>query len=158
MKLTDLIGRKAIVASLKSADKKGIVTELVTAMRKAYPDDKLSISEIVGAIMEREDKVGSTGLHGGVAIPHAKLDGLKDTRGAFGRSSRPVDFRAVDGEPSFLFFLVVSPPAKNEQYLEALKKLSTAIRSSHFCKFLKAAKTSKDIEDILREAEETAKV
>ncbi|MBI2932687.1 MAG: PTS sugar transporter subunit IIA, partial [Planctomycetes bacterium] len=105
------------------------------------------------AIMAREE-VGSTGIHGGVAIPHAHFKSVKDIRGAFGRSAHPVDFRAVDGEATYLFFLVVAPPSKNEAYLQALNKISTAIRGAHFIKFLRAAKTAKEIEETLREAEE----
>jgi len=158
MKLTDFISRKAILASLKSADKRGVIIELVAALKKAYPDEKIAPAELINGVMEREESVGSTGLHGGVAIPHAKIGALKELRGAFGRSHRPVDFRAVDGEPSYLFFLVVSPPAKGEAYLEALKTISLAIKTTHFCKFLRAAKNAREIEGILREVEEGAKV
>lgn len=158
MKLTDIISKKAIIPALKATDKKGVVAELAAIMKKAYPDDKLNAADIVAAIMEREEKVGSTGLHGGVAIPHARLSSVKEIRGAFGRAAKPVDFRAVDGEPSYLFFLIVSPPAKSEAYLEALKRLTLAIKSPHFCKFLRQAKSAKEIEETLKEVEETAKV
>ncbi len=157
MKLTDVIGKKAIVPALKAKDKKGVVAELVAAMKKAYPDERFSVADLTDAILERE-VVGSTGLHGGVAIPHAHFSGMKDLRGAFGRSTHPVDFKSVDGEPTHLFFLLAAPESKKQGYLEALKIVSTAIKGTHFCKFLRAAKTAKDIEDVLRETEEIARV
>ncbi len=157
MKLTDIIAKKAIVHSIRAKDKRGVVAELAAAMKKAYPDEKLTPQELVDAIMAREE-LGSTGLHGGVAIPHAHLKQMKDVRGAFGRCAHPVDFRAVDGGPTHLVFLIVAPPSRNEAYLQALHKISAAIKGSHFCKFLRAAKTSKEIEDVLKESEETAKV
>lgn len=157
MKLTDFISTKAIVPSIKARDKKGVVAELVGAMKKAYADDKFSAAELTDAILERE-VVGSTGLHGGVAIPHAHLKAMKEVRGAFGRSAQPIDFRAMDGEPTYLFFLIAAPPAKNDDYLQALRVVSAAMRGSHFCKFLRAAKTARDIVDVLRESEEAARV
>lgn len=154
MRLTDIISRKAIVPTLKAKDKKGIIAELVAAMKKAYADERLNANELLEAIISREE-TGSTGLHGGVAIPHSHYKNLHAVRGAFGRSNQPIDFRAVDGEPTYLFFAVVAPPSKNDEYLSVLRTISTAIRGSHFCKFLRAAKTVKEIEDVLRETEET---
>jgi len=158
MKLTDFIAKKAIVPELKSGDKKGIITELVTAMKKAHPTDRIAAPDLVEAILHRETKVGSTGLGGGVAIPHAHVDSLKGLVGAFGRSSRPVEFSAIDGQPVHLFFVIVSPQAKKAEYIDALKVTSNAIRTANFCKFLRAARSAKEIEEIFREIEEVASV
>jgi mannitol/fructose-specific phosphotransferase system IIA component (Ntr-type) len=157
MKLTDIISKKAIIPSLKAKDKNGVVAELAAVMKKAYGDEKIVPADLARAILDREE-VGSTGIHGGVAIPHAHVKALKEVRGAFGRAAHPVDFKSVDGEPTFLFFMIAAPQARNEQYLQALHRISAAIKGSHFCKFLRAAKTVKEIEDVLREAEEPAKV
>jgi mannitol/fructose-specific phosphotransferase system IIA component (Ntr-type) len=158
MKLTDFIAKKAIVPDLKSTDKKGIITELVAAMKKAHPTDRIAGADLVDAILHRETKVGSTGLGGGVAIPHAHFETLKTLVGAFGRSTRPVDFSAIDGQPVHLFFVIASPQAKKTEYIEALKVTSAAIRTANFCKFLRAARTAKEIEEIFREIEEVASV
>jgi PTS system nitrogen regulatory IIA component len=99
MKLTDFIAKKAIVADLKAADKKGIVTELVAAMRKAYPSDRIPATELIEAILHREAKSGSTGLGGGVAIPHAHVDSLKNLVGVQA-STKPIGFSAIDAQPS----------------------------------------------------------
>lgn len=157
MKLTEFISRKAVVLNLKSKDKRGAITELVQAARKSCEGEKFGVAEIVDALMQRE-KVGSTGVGGGVGIPHAKLDGIKGVIGAFGRSSQGLDFNAIDGEAVHILFLILSPNSKNDEYLKALQKVMTAIKKTNFIKFLKSAKTAKDVDDIFREVEEVAPV
>ena len=155
MKLTEFISKKAIIPVLKSGDKKGAIQELVQAARKAYEGEKFVVSEIVDAIVQRE-KIGSTGIGSGVGIPHAKLNGIKNVIGAFGRAATPIDFSSVDGQPVTAIFLIIAPPTKNEAYLKALQKVMAALRRPNFTKFLKDAKTTKDIEDLFREVEEVA--
>ena len=158
MKLMDFIAKKAIVAELKATDKKGVIAEIVAAMKKAYPSDRIPAADLVEAILHRETKVGSTGLGGGVAIPHAHVDGLRSLVGAFGRTSKPIEFGAIDGLPVHLFFVIASPPAKKTEYIDALKVTSSAIRTANFCRFLKGARTNREIEEIFREIEEVAEV
>lgn len=157
MKITEFISKKAIVHNLKARDKKGALTEMVQVMRKAYEGEKFSVADIVDGVLQRE-KLGSTGLGGGVAVPHAKLDGIKGVIGAFGRSLKGLDFSAIDGEAVHLVFLILSPPAKNEAYLQALQKVMTGIKQPNAIKFLMSAKSARDIEDIFREIEEAAPV
>jgi len=155
VKLTEIISKKAIIPVLKATDKKGAIQELVQAARKAYEGEKFVVTSIVDAIVQRE-KIGSTGIGGGVGVPHAKLEGIKNVIGAFGRSAVPLDFNAVDGQPVSLIFLIIAPPSKNEQYLKALQKVMSAIKKPNVVRFLKGAKTGRDIEEIFREVEEVA--
>jgi len=155
VKLTEFIPKKAILPVLKAKDKKGAIQELVQAARKAFDNERFVVADIVDAIVQRE-KIGSTGIGGGVGVPHAKLDGIKNVIGAFGRVAPPIDFSAVDGEPVSLIFLILSPPAKGEAYLKALQKIMTALKRPNFVKFLKGAKTNGDIVEIFREIEEVA--
>jgi len=157
VKLTDFLPRKAIIPSLKAKDKKGAIHELVQAARKANESEKFVVPDIVDAIVARE-KIGTTGVGGGVGIPHAKLDGVKGVIGAFGRSESGMDFSAVDGEQVYVLFLILAPPTKGEAYQQALQKIIGALRRPNFVRFLKAAKSAKDIEDIFREVEEVASV
>ena len=157
MKLTDFIPRKGIAPTLKGKDKRGVIQELVQTIKKAYAPHKFNTTEIVNAIMERE-KLGSTGLGGGVAVPHAKLSNIKTVHGALGRCPKGIDFNAVDGEPVSLVFLILSPSDKPDSYLQALQKTMQAIKRPNFCKFLRNAKTVRDIEDIFKEVEEPARV
>ena len=155
MKLTDFISKKAIIPNLKATDKKGVIQELVQAARKGAEGERFVVSDIVDAIVARE-KIGTTGIGGGVGIPHAKIEGVKNVIGAFGRAAVPLDFNAVDREPVNLFFLIIAPPSKNDAYLQALGKVMAALKKPNFVKFLRSAKTSKDIEEIFREVEEVA--
>ncbi|MBI3855715.1 MAG: PTS sugar transporter subunit IIA [Planctomycetes bacterium] len=155
MKLTEFISKKAIIPALKATDKKGAIQELVQAARKAYDGERFVVADIVDAIVQRE-KIGSTGIGGGIGVPHAKLEGVKNVIGAFGRAPAPFEFNAVDGQPVGLIFLIIAPPAKNEVYLKALQKVMSALKKPNFVKFLRGAKTTRDIEEIFREAEEVA--
>ena len=155
MKLTEFIPKKAILPVLKAKDKKGAIQELVQAARKAFDNERFVVADVVDAIVQRE-KVGSTGIGGGVGVPHAKLEGIKNVVGAFGRCSPAIDFNAVDGGQVDLVFLILAPPSKNEAYLKALQKVMTALKRPNFVKFLKSAKTNGDIVEIFREVEEVA--
>ncbi len=158
MKLLDFIPRKGISASLKAADRKGVVNELAALLKKAHPTGKINVQDVATAVLERETKVGSTGLGGGVAIPHARVDAVQDVVGVFGRTVKPLDFSAVDGDPVSLFFLIVSPASMAKEYATALEKVAHAIKRPNFCKFLRAARTAREIEEIFKDAEETANV
>ena len=157
MKLTDLIPRKAIIPELKAKDKKSAIQELVQAIRKAHEGEKFNVNDIVDAIVARE-KTGSTGIGSGVGIPHAKVEGVKDVVGAFGRVQPGLDFNAVDGEPVQLVFVILAPPSQGDAYLQILRKIMGAIKKPNFVKFLKSVKTAKDIEEVFREVEEPAAV
>jgi PTS system nitrogen regulatory IIA component len=155
VKFTDFIGKKAIIPVLKATDKKGVIQELVQAARKSADGERFVVADIVDAIVQRE-KIGSTGIGGGVGVPHAKLNGIKNVIGAFGRVAFPIDFNAVDGEKVSLIFLILSPPSKSEDYLKALRKVMLAVKKPNITRFLKDATTVKEIEDIFREVEEVA--
>jgi PTS system nitrogen regulatory IIA component len=157
VKLSDFIPRKAILPGLKATDKKGAIQELVQAARKANEGEKFVVADIVEAIVARE-KIGTTGVGGGVGIPHAKLDGIKGLVGAFARSEGGLDFSAVDGAKVYVLFLILSPPAKAEAYQKALQCIIHALKRPNFVRFLRGAKTSKAIDEIFREAEEVAPV
>lgn len=157
MKLTEMIARKAIVPSLKAADKRAAILELVKVIKTSYGPEKFQVKEVVEAVMERE-KLGSTGLGAGVAVPHARAAGIRTVMGAFGRHAKGVDFNALDGEPVHLVFLIISPVSQPEEYQKALKCVMEAIRQPNIPRFLKNAATAREIEDTFREAEELIRV
>lgn len=158
MKLIEFISKKGINAALKGKDRKAIIAELAALLKKAYPTEKVKADAVAAAVLERELKVGSTGLGGGVAIPHARVDAVKQVLGVFGRAPKAIDFAAIDGAPVDLFFLIISPEKRQEEYAKALQKVAQAIKAQNFCKFLRAAKTARDIEEVFKDAEEMAKV
>lgn len=156
MKLTDFIARKAIVADMKAKDKKAAVTALVKAV-KASGMSRVPVTDVVNAILERE-RMGSTGIGGGVAIPHAKTNLVTRVVGAFGRCKEGVPFDAVDGEKVTLLFLILAPENDGSGYQQALQAVSKAIKRPNFVSFLRQVKTAKDIEDVFKEAEEAIAV
>jgi mannitol/fructose-specific phosphotransferase system IIA component (Ntr-type) len=157
MKITDFIKSKAIIIELKAKTKKGVIIELVKRLKKTYPSVRFSTNMIANILLERE-KIGSTGVGRGVAVPHAKTDLVRETIGVFGRSKTGVDFNAIDGEPVYLFFLILSSQEKQDHYHKALKTIMEAIKNRNFCNFLKNARSIKEVEEIFKEAGEIVKV
>ncbi|MBI3099306.1 MAG: PTS sugar transporter subunit IIA [Planctomycetes bacterium] len=157
MKLGELIAKNAIVADLSAIDRKAALKELVTRLREAYGADTVKVNEVVEALLKRE-KLGSTGMGNGVAVPHAKLEGLKGIVGVFGRSAKGIDFNAVDGEAVHLMFLILSPFEQADLHIQALQRISQAVRQQNFCKFLLAAKGVKEIVELFNEVDEAIKV
>ncbi len=154
MKMSDLFGRKAFVLELQAKDRKGALRELVEAAKGAYSLTRLPVADVVDAIVARE-KIGSTGLGRGVAIPHTKCETVKTVVGAFGRSVKGLDFNAVDGEPVYLLFLILASPGKEEEYVEARRCVAKAVLRQHFIKFARNAKSMRDVEELFAEADES---
>lgn len=154
MKLTELVIRESIVDEVRATDKKGALRELAEAIRSSRKPAGYKSSDVLTALLKRE-KMGTTGMGGGIALPHAKVEGLSTLYGAFGRSKEGVDFGAVDGERVHLMFVLVSPPAQANEHLAALKRISAGIRLPNMTKFLRAAKGAKEVWDLLREMDET---
>lgn len=152
MKLTDFIIKSAIIKNLKAKSKKGALEELAETTKKVYRLTNFKINEIVDLLLKRE-KIGSTGIGNGIAVPHAKANGLSSIIGTFGRCETGIDFNALDGAPVHLIFLILAPPDQPEANLQALQRVSQAIKQSNFCKFLKDASEVKDIMELFREVD-----
>jgi mannitol/fructose-specific phosphotransferase system IIA component (Ntr-type) len=159
MKITDFIGRKAIIPELKAKDKKGAISELVKSVKSAYGLTKMSVAEVAGSVMERE-RVGSTGIGRGLALPHAKTPLVGKLVGAFGRSTPGLPFDSVDGDNVHLIFLILAPDKKDfiEPYHKAIQLIMEGVRAGNFCNFLKGAKTLKDLEEVFKDSEDLIKV
>ena len=107
---------------------------------------------IIKAILKREE-LGSTGIGRGVAVPHTKHASVDRLIGTVGVSAEGVDFDSLDGEKVHLFFLLISPPDRPGDHLRALENVSRQLRDETFCKFLKQAKNSDEILQLLDEAD-----
>ena len=146
--------RDVVKLRLSAADKNGVIAELVALLVERGKIEKKDEEAIVQAIQKRES-LGSTGIGHGLAIPHAKASPhVKSLIGAFGRSSRGIDYGAIDGEPCNLFFLMVSPANGVDAHLKILKKLAGLGRDQTFCRFLAEAKDEEEVMSLLKEAEE----
>lgn len=144
--LSSLLKEKYINLSLKSADKKKILLELAEEVAKSSKlKDKKSF---VKTLLERE-RLGSTGIGNGVAIPHAKLDEVKDFILVFGRKEEGVDFGALDGEKTFLFFVLASPKNEVGGHLKIMSKISRLVKDKFVVDRLRKAKNEKEILEIV---------
>lgn len=138
MEIEDILNEACIVTSLKATSKKQALTELA---RLAAGNTGLAERAIFDVLLERE-RLGTTGVGDGIAIPHGKLPDLDKLFGCFARLETPVDFDAVDGAPVDLVFLLLAPESAGADHLKALARISRVLRNSVHCDKLRTAPTS----------------
>jgi PTS system nitrogen regulatory IIA component len=135
MEISDLLLPSAVFAAAKSAGKKQLLLEL---SEKAAAVTGLPARRIFETLNERE-RLGSTGMGQGVAVPHGHLEGLEQMTGLFLRLSSPVDFEAMDEQPVDFIFLLLAPPGAGADHLKALARVSRLLRNRSVCEKLRAA-------------------
>ncbi len=153
MKLLDFLVADATVDDLEATDKAGAVKELVKKLVDAGRLGEKQAKAAAQAVMDRE-ALGSTGIGRGIAVPHAKHASAKQIVGVLGRSKKGVQFAAIDGEPVYLVFLLLSPPDQPGPHLKALEHISVVLRDENFSRFLRRAKDREEIVSLLAEADE----
>jgi PTS system nitrogen regulatory IIA component len=142
MKLSELLGEDNIVIELSAKDKRSVLEELVEAIANSdFPIDKPTLVKV---LLERE-RLGSTGIGDGVAIPHGKYHGISRPLISFGRSREGLDFESMDGQPAHLFFLLVAPENSANIHLKALATIARILKNSSFRKALMEASTAGEI-------------
>ena len=151
MRLSEILEENSIIPELKAKDKKGVLEELAGALTNHQPS--LDKNALVKVLLERE-RLGSTGIGDGVAIPHGKFRGLKNPIISFGRSLKGLDFESMDGEPAFLFFLLVAPEHSASIHLKALAKIAKILKNSSFRKILLEAPTRAEIYRVIIQNDE----
>ncbi len=151
MKITDILDEASVIQDLSSTSKKGILEELsnVLVERGKLPDR----DKVVEVLLERE-KLGSTGIGDGIAIPHGKMKGIKGLVTSFGRSIRGVNFESIDNKPTHLFFLLVAPENSAGVHLKALARISRLLKDSGFRNRLMEASDRQDLFRIIAEEDE----
>lgn len=150
MKISELLNPQAIVADLQAKDKNKALAELTDALIACEPS--LSREAVIAVLQERE-KLGSTGIGDGVAIPHGKLAGIPDLKLVFGRSLNGVDFESMDGQPAYLFFLLVAPEESVGVHLKTLARISKLLKDSIVRKKLMDAVDQQAIYQIILDEE-----
>jgi PTS system nitrogen regulatory IIA component len=125
MDLSDLIAADAVIPALKANSKKQILQML---SEKAADVTGLPEREIFDTLLQRE-RLGSTGVGNGIAIPHGKLPGIKKITGVFARLDTPVDFEALDDQPVDLVFLLLAPESAGADHLKALSRIARLLRN-----------------------------
>ncbi len=133
MRLSEILAIDNIIPELKAKDKKGVLGELAEVI--ARYDASIDKDMLVKVLIEREH-LGSTGIGDGVAIPHGKLSSVKQPIVSFGRSKKGLDFDSMDGQPAFLFFLLLAPENSSGIHLQVLTKIARILKSSAFRKEL----------------------
>jgi PTS system nitrogen regulatory IIA component len=147
MKILDVLRKETVVLDLKSREKRGVIEELVAPLAEV---SGVSQEELVKVLMERE-RLGSTGIGGGVGIPHGKLKGIKSLMVGFGLSRNGVDFESIDGRPTHIFFLLVTPENSIDIHLNLLSQISRILKNDLLRQRLRNAETSDEVLDIIRE-------
>jgi mannitol/fructose-specific phosphotransferase system IIA component (Ntr-type) len=153
MKLRDFIVTEAITPQLEAGDRDEAVRELVTALAAAGSIPQNAVDDVVAAIIKREQN-GSTGFGKGVAVPHVKHSKVKQMAGAVGRSSGGIDFAALDHQPVYTIFLLLSPENQPQQHLQAMNIVFSNLQKDMFRRFLRQAETRDAIIDLLDEADQ----
>lgn len=153
MKLRDFIVTEAITPNLQATDRDSAIRELVTGLAGAGAVPTDSIEEIVAAVVRREQN-GSTGFGKGVAVPHVKHPLVKAMAGAIGRSEGGIDFAALDHQPVYTIFLLLSPEHQPQQHLQAMNIVFSNLQKDMFRRYLRQSITREAIVDLLDEADQ----
>ena len=153
MKIAEFLSPQAVVADLRAQTKQEILKELSDSLARANPG--LRPDRLVEVLHERE-KLGSTGIGEGVAIPHGKLGGLTQLLASFGVSRGGVDFEAIDGKPTHLFFALVAPENSAGVHLKALARISRLFKNPRFRQSILEASSAEEIHRLIAEEDARA--
>jgi PTS system nitrogen regulatory IIA component len=152
MEIRDLLQPESVVADLKAANKKQLLQELAKcAARVTGVNDR----KIFETLLERE-RLGSTGVGSGIAIPHGKLPDFKRLYGVFARLERPVEFDSIDEQPVDLIFLLLAPEGAGADHLKALARVSRLLRDTSMCEKLRGTDTADGLYMVLTQSEAQA--
>jgi PTS system nitrogen regulatory IIA component len=148
MNITHILDEDSIIVELTSRDKKGVLEELVSVLvEHGRLRDK---EKPVQVLLERE-RLGSTGIGDGIAIPHGKLKEIKSIICSFGRTKAGVDFQSIDEKPTHLFFLLLAPEDSASEHLQALARLSRLLKDDQLRRRLMEANSKEEIYRIIAE-------
>ena len=151
MKISELLDPRAIVADLQAKDKIRTLAELTDSLISCEPS--LNRDDVIAVLQERE-KLGSTGIGDGVAIPHGKLAGIPELKLVLGRSHSGVDFESMDGQPAYLFFLLIAPEESIGVHLKTLARISKLLKDAAVRKKLMEAPDQQAIYQVILDEEE----
>ncbi|MCD4814196.1 PTS sugar transporter subunit IIA [bacterium] len=150
MRIMDFLSEKNITVDLKAKNKKEVIEELVEVLVDGgNVSDKKKMVQI---LLEREE-LGSTGIGQGIAIPHGKSDTVKELTAAFGLSKTGIPFEALDGEPVYIFFLLVAPEGTAGAHLKALARISGLLKDKYIRRKLTASQSTGEVVKIIQEEE-----
>jgi nitrogen PTS system EIIA component len=151
VKITDFLGLDSVVPELASRDKQSTIEEVAGLLASCYQElDKKQVLEV---LRERE-RISTTAIGEGVAIPHGKLPNVERVLGVFARSLNGVDFTSLDGAPTHLFFALIAPQNAAADHLKALARISRLLKDEGFRRRLMDAKNRQEIYTLIAEEDE----
>jgi mannitol/fructose-specific phosphotransferase system IIA component (Ntr-type) len=152
MRMMQLVAQGAIVPKLVSAQRDEVIAELVDALIESGSASAKLRDELVKSVLERERR-GSTGFGRGVAVPHVKHRSVKGMSAAIGLSERGVEFNALDKQPVYSVFLLLSPEDRPEEHLQAMEVIFKNLSKDTFRRFLRQATSVDEVRTLLEEAD-----
>lgn len=152
MKLRDIVNDGAVIPELQSSERDAVVAELVDALIASGAAASSLRDELIEMVLDRE-KRGSTGFGRGVAVPHVKHKGVMKISAAVGLSQSGVDFNALDKQPVYSVFLLLSPADKPEEHLQAMEIIFKNLSQETFRRFLRQAGSLDEIRTLLEDAD-----
>jgi nitrogen PTS system EIIA component len=147
MEISDLIEPRAVVPNLRAANKKQLLQEIARRAAEITGEPERAIFDV---LLERE-RLGTTGVGAGIAIPHGKLPGLKRLYGLFVRLETPIDFESIDEQPVDLVFLLLAPGGAGADHLKALARVSRLLRDRTVCEKLRGSDNAEALYALLTE-------
>ena len=151
MKITDFLSVQTVIPALAQREKNAVLEELAGWLVAKH--SQLDAQQVLTVLMERE-KISTTAIGEGVAIPHGKLPGLERIFGVFARSTEGVDFNSLDGAPTHLFFVLIAPEGAAADHLKALARISRLLKDDSFRRRLMAAKSSQELFTLIAEEDD----
>ncbi len=150
MKISQFLNKNSIIADLNASDKQGVIDEFALTISKTT---KISAQQITKILLERES-LGSTGIGGGIAIPHGKLDLVESIIIGFGLSRQGVEYDSLDNKPVHIFFLLLTSENSTGGHLKVLAQISKLLKTDEFKRGLLSAKSVDEIYEIIMERDE----
>jgi PTS system nitrogen regulatory IIA component len=151
MRIMDILPKKSIIPDLKGKTKKQVLEELIEALLQEKPE--LDRERLMAVLLERE-RLGSTGIGDGIAIPHGKLKDLDKLVLSFGKSALGVDFESMDGKPVHIFFLLVAPENCTGIHLRALARIARLLKNTAVRKRLASVSTQDEIYAVIQQEDD----
>ena len=153
MKLSDIMVSDAIVPAIAAKTRDEAIGELVAALAEADAIPKAKVEPIRKAILAREAQA-TTGIGKGVALPHAKVKGIKKPIATIGCSSEGIEFASLDSKPVYSVILLLSNPDNPDEHLQAMETIFKHVQRDIFRKFLRQSETREAIIDLIYDADE----
>ncbi len=153
MKLSELIDGPSVIPELEPTDRNGAIRAMVQSLADHGALDPGAVEAVSRAAIARENQ-GSTGFGKGVAVPHVKHESIRKMTATIGRSSRGIDFQALDRAPVYVVVILLSPADQPELHLAAMERVFRYLQRESFRRFLRQADTQAAILDLIREADE----